>query len=148
MTLRRPSPRRLRPHDPHHRHIRLPGDPEAENCEENPSHLSCLFRRVLCTDDRGSAPRQTLPRRRDKQMNKLMTLKERAREADDDCELLDIKLDGETVPLYAENDLALNHHLLAALYRLKQIMPSWVGETKYSKPFVQRLNKRFPIMPK
>jgi RNA polymerase sigma factor (sigma-70 family) len=88
MTLRRPSPRRLQPHDPHHRHIRLPGDPEAENCEETPSHLSCLFRRVLCTDDRGSAPRQTLPRGRDKQMNKLMTLKERAREADDDCELL------------------------------------------------------------
>jgi hypothetical protein len=41
----------------------------------------------------------------------------------DDCELLDIKLDDETLPLYAENDLALNRHLLAALYRLHQIMP-------------------------
>jgi hypothetical protein len=40
-----------------------------------------------------------------------------------DCELLDIKLDGVTVPLRVENDLAINHHLLAALYRLKQIMP-------------------------
>jgi hypothetical protein len=27
------------------------------------------------------------------------------------------------LPLYAENDLALNRHLLAALYRLHQIMP-------------------------
>ena len=80
--------RTLQPHDPHHRHVRLPSDPETENCEETPSGLSCLFRRVLYTDDRDSAASQTLPRGRDKQMNKLMTLKERAREADDDCELL------------------------------------------------------------
>ena len=40
-----------------------------------------------------------------------------------DCELLDIKLDGETVPLRVENDIKLNHHLLAALYRIHEIMP-------------------------
>jgi hypothetical protein len=40
-----------------------------------------------------------------------------------DCELLNIRLDGELVPLRVENDTKLNHHLLAALYRLHQIMP-------------------------
>lgn len=42
-------------------------------------------------------------------------------QSDDDCELLDIKLDGVTLPLYAENDLALNRHLLAALYRIHNL---------------------------
>jgi hypothetical protein len=41
----------------------------------------------------------------------------------DDCELLDIQIDDVTVPLRVENDLVVNRHLLAALYRLHQILP-------------------------
>jgi hypothetical protein len=44
-------------------------------------------------------------------------------ESKSDCELLNIRLDGELVPLRVENDTKLNHHLLAAIYRLHQIMP-------------------------
>ena len=41
----------------------------------------------------------------------------------DDCELLDIKLDGVTLPLKVENDPMLNGLLERAIYRLHDIMP-------------------------
>ena len=41
----------------------------------------------------------------------------------DDCELLDIKLDGVTVPLKVENDPVLNGILGSAIHRIHNIMP-------------------------